>query len=100
MWVHVKVIVDTSLSLIELSITSIIRTLGSVGKRKAEGQHTMVMWGVGGGEGRRVLTERQSRSIKMPLPSLPLQWVFIQLCAVDPQQIYYSYVCVCSLFFR
>ena len=51
MWVHVKVMVDTSLSLIELSITSIIRTLGSVGKRKAGGQHAMVMWGVGGGEG-------------------------------------------------
>ena len=100
MWVHVKVIVDTSLSLIELSITSIIRTLGSVGKRKAGGQHTMVMWGVGGGEERRALTERQmDRAGRLKCLFLPFHFsgVFIQLCAVDPQQIYYSCVCVFPL---
>lgn len=91
MWVRVKVIVDTSLSLIKLSITSTIRTLGSAG------QHMLVMWGDGGGEGRRASTERQMDRVgqlKMPLPSLPLQWIFIQLCAVGPQQICHRCVCV------
>lgn len=53
MWVLVQAIEDASLSLIKLSIAIIIRKLGSVGKRKAEGQHKRVMGGVGVGEERK-----------------------------------------------
>ena len=97
MWVHVKVIVDTSLSLIELSITSIIRTLGSVGKRKAEGQHTMVMWGVGGGEGRRALTERQmDRAGRLKCLFLPFHFSgFLYSSVLWTLSKYTTAMCVC-----
>lgn len=97
MWVHVKVIVDTSLSLIELSITSIIRTLGSVGKRKAEGQHTMVMWGVGSGEGRRALTERQmDRAGRLKCLFLPFHFSgFLYSSVLWTLSKYATAVCVC-----
>ena len=97
MWVHVKVIVDTSLSLIELSITSIIRTLGSVGKRKAEGQHTMVMWGVGSGEGRRALTERQmDRAGRLKCLFLPFHFSgFLYSSVLWTLSKYTTAMCVC-----
>ena len=84
MWVRVKVIEDTSLSLITLSITSTIRTLGSAGKsrRTAHAGH-VGRRGWGGEKSLDRETDGQSRSIKMPLPSLPLQWIFIQFCALS-----------------
>lgn len=53
MWVLVQATEDASLSLIKLSLAITIRKLGSVGKRKAEGQHKRVMGGVGVGEERK-----------------------------------------------
>ena len=98
MWVRVKVIVDTSLSLIKLSITSTIRTLDSAGKsrRTAHAGH-VGRRGWGGEKSLDRETDVQSRSIKnaSSFPSTSVDFYTTLCCGPSANM---PQVCVCFPF--